>query len=222
MYHSIDGEYTQHSPSDRYACALRLAPKLNGKIMVEELPEYHRRRYLKSRKKKKKKVEVIRRIWELDKKVYLHKYYPWCYVDYVPKLVLQGWYNVSKAKKAYIKLYGKDYSKYVKFIKGKKALEKDFKIGTSLYINGKMVKIHNKSNVLSNKYTASKIKVMEHINNSIKGSTNTQKRKNLDKDISYYQNGSREPLFQNKSIKKIRLQKMESIKNNRKKDLYIE
>lgn len=104
--------------------------------------------YLRGKKKITTRERHRRRCVELmglDRKIYLGKYYPWSYKNFIPTLVLQGWYDVKYAKKKYIKQFGPDALKYVKFIKGREALERNFYIGHSLYINGHWEVIRNKT-----------------------------------------------------------------------------
>ena len=119
-----------------YKAAVKKNPKYGGHIVIDLLPE-HLRDYAKEvLKKRKEQYRKTRVIGKLDKKVYLYKYYPWCYRDYKPTLVLQGWYSVKAAKEKYLQFYGPHALKYVKFIRGKDAVEKEFSIGKTLYING--------------------------------------------------------------------------------------
>lgn len=203
-----------------YRAALKLIPR-NGRYLVwEELPKKYQRMLKEKRKRQKKKYLAVKSIWDLDPKIWLHKYYPWCYNEYIPTLVLQGWYDENKAKKAYLRTYGPQALKYVKFIKGKDALERDFKIGHNLYINGRWRYIPGKSSMFPTKYGG--FQTVIEVTRKIPGANPHLKRKHLDKEIPYYQNGSREIIFKNKPIKKARLQKAKSIDNERKKSLYIE
>jgi len=81
----------------------------------------------------------------MDKRIFIHKWYPWSYWSYKPRLVLQGWYNLDLAKQKYIDTYGKENIRHVKWVKGKEAIERDFAIGKRLYIGGKWVSVRNKS-----------------------------------------------------------------------------
>lgn len=202
----------------RFTKSRKEAPRIKGKIVESELSRRAKRYLLASRKRHKEKREKVKAVWVLDSKIWLHKYYPWCYNEYLPTLVLQGWYNEDKAKKAYLRIYGPEALKYVKFIKGKDAVEREFKIGHNLYINGRWRYIPGKSSMLPSKYGECKSQVTK----LIPGRNTNAKRKNLDTEIPYYQNGSQEIIFENKSIKKARLQKVSSLKNERKKELYIE
>ena len=198
---------------------LKYAPRHKGVIQEEELPPIARDYIVKYRQLAKKRRRAIKAVWDLDTKVWLHKYYPWSYNNYLPTLVLQGWYNENKAKKAYLRVYGPEALRYVKFIKGKDALERDFKVGHNLYINGRWRYIPGKSSMMPNKYGNN---TKDTITKRIPGSTTHLKRKNLDRELPYYHNGSREIIFENKPIKTARLQKSRKIDTERKKDLYEE
>lgn len=80
-----------------------------------------------------------------DDRIYLHKWYPWSYWGYKPRLVPQGWYNLDLAKQRYIDLYGKDNLRHIKWVKGKEALERNFIMGRRLYIGNQWVNIRRKS-----------------------------------------------------------------------------
>ena len=191
--------------------------KLDEEGLMLALYKYRRSRNT-SRAKIRKKVNPY---FSLDDKVYIHKYYPWCYENYQPSLVLQGWYNESKAKKAYLRVYGPNSLKYVKFIKGKEALEQGFHITYHLYINGGWRPIYGKHTMYHcsgeglGLYTKNKLVV------SMPGATGHLKRKKLEDEIQYFNNGTNgETIFKDTSIKKVRLQATQAAKNRGKKDLY--
>lgn len=107
------------------------------------------RTFARIEKKKRKhwasNIKTIYRLTKrLDDRIYINKYYPWCYKNYIPTLALQGWYNRSEAKKLYKLFYGPNALKHVRFIKGKKAIEKNFSIGKTVYIDGMWRQVKNK------------------------------------------------------------------------------
>lgn len=111
-------------------------------VVIESLPEelrewYSRKRYHDLYRSTLDLLSKRSTRLSWDKKVFLHKYYPWCYKNYIPQVVLQGWYDVKIAKKKYKKIYGPDALRYIKFIKGRSALEKGFSVGKSIYVNGR-------------------------------------------------------------------------------------
>lgn len=104
--------------------------------------DYASKRYKKYKKRYKYRTRYIK---VFDDRIFLHKWYPWSYWGYKPRLVPQGWYNLDLAKQRYIDLYGKDSLRHVKWIKGKEALERDFIIGKRLYIGNKWERVRTKS-----------------------------------------------------------------------------
>lgn len=149
----------------------RIKHDTSGRTIIESIPIKYRKRYLekqkKSRKHSRRRGLLIR---AYDPRVYLFKYYPWCYKSYIPTLVLQGWYSVEIARKAYKRVYGKNSLKYVRFIRGKEALERDFAIGKNLYINGNWVTALGKHTFYRTPYLsksgyAHRLAVLTHTNN---------------------------------------------------------
>jgi hypothetical protein len=104
--------------------------------------------------------------------------------------------------------------KYVKFVKGIKAIRNGFKIGNSLYINGRWI-------VIGSKYTL----IGESLSKPLKKAlvSSIKNRRDIDDIISYYQNERtiRNTVYKTDPIKKARLQKRKELDNERKKDLYI-
>ena len=86
----------------------------------------------------------------LDDRIYLNKYYPWCYKNYIPTVALQGWYNRKEAKQIYKLFYGPTALKHIRFIKGRNAIAKNFSIGKTVYIDGMWRPVKNKEFCSSN------------------------------------------------------------------------
>ena len=193
----------------------RTLPKLHGKIIEEEIIDPTYKKMLLS-KRCRQKVRRGKRDTPLkqDTRIYLHKYYPWSWKDYQPTLVLQGWYNLKKAKLAYRKRFGQDVFQQVKFVKGRKAILEGFKIGRTLFINNRWITVGSKYSMMG--WGVNK-PLRRMVVNSIKT------KKDVDDIISYYQNErtSRRTIYKIDSLKKSRLQKRKEIDNERKKDLYI-
>lgn len=137
--------YSARELNELYSKFAKKAIRNGSEILKESLPPFLHEVLEAKRKRWEASTSCRCRKWNLlDPKVYLHKYYPWCYKNYIPTLVLQGWYNVNFAKKYYIKNYGPDALKFIKFIRGKEALQREFDVGRSLYINGRWVLITDK------------------------------------------------------------------------------
>ena len=103
------------------------------------------------KKKKKKKpyngiyFQIAHQLSKrLDDRIYLNKYYPWCYKNYIPTVALQGWYNRKEAKQIYKLFYGPTALKHIRFIKGRNAIAKNFSIGKTVYIDGMWRPVKNK------------------------------------------------------------------------------
>lgn len=193
----------------------RTLPKLHGKIIVDEIinPVYKKMLISKRRRQKmrgKNRENPLRK----DPRIYVHKYYPWSWKDYQKTLVLQGWYNVKKAKYTYLKRFGPDALKHVKFIKGIKAIKEGFQIGNTLFINNRWVKV-------GSKYSLMGYQVNKPLKRTFVSSIKT--KKDSDDLIPYYQNErtTGRTVYKTDSIKKSRLQKRKELDNERKKDLYI-
>lgn len=128
------------SPCSKYRVVFKQLglPKLSGKYVLDDIPKVIRDRYRKQLRR-----ESLHRV--IDHKIYPYKFYPWSYKDGEPSLILQGWYDVKLAKRRYIRRYGNTALDHIKFIQGKEAVERGFKISQSLYINGKWRVIMNKT-----------------------------------------------------------------------------
>lgn len=133
-----------HEDYPKYAKAAKKAVRINGVIQIESLPKSLRYILLKRRKIRKNRPRNRITIRPLDERICINKYYPWSYRNYYPTLVLQGWYSLKKAKQRYKEEYGNNALRFVKFIRGKDALERDFKIGDFLYINGRWIRPFNR------------------------------------------------------------------------------
>lgn len=132
--------------------ARRKAVKINGKLDLNSLPVKYRK-YIAQVRRNRRKRKALSPTVKLDKQVYLKKYYPWSYKDYIPTLVLQGWYEPELAKKKYYLVYGPHALDHVKFIRGDEAIARNFAIGKSLYINGQWRTVRNK--VMRGRYQGS-------------------------------------------------------------------
>jgi hypothetical protein len=104
---------------------------------------------IEKKKKKKKSHDIYFQIAHqlskrLDDRIYLNKYYPWCYKNYIPTVALQGWYNRKEAKQIYKLFYGPTALKHIRFIKGRNAIAKNFSIGKTVYIDGMWRPVKNK------------------------------------------------------------------------------
>lgn len=126
----------------------KYAIKYGSEYVIDTLPPISQRYLEQKREHRKFDYREILSKWgtrlSWDKKIFMHKYYPWCYHNYKPRLVLQGWYNVKVAKLRYKKVYGEDVLTHIRFIKGRLALERGFTTGQSLYINGRWRKPFSK------------------------------------------------------------------------------
>lgn len=137
--------YSAKELNQLYSKFAKKAIRNGTEIIKESLPPFlHKVLEEKRKRRLASKLDRCRKWNLLDPKVYIHKWYPWCYKNYIPTMVLQGWYDVKFAKKYYIKNYGPDALKHVKFVRGSEALQREFDIGISLYINYKWVRITDK------------------------------------------------------------------------------
>lgn len=126
---------------DRYREAMREATKINGRVDPDSLPSDIREYYITKRRRKNESKYAGKNIDKPDRKIFLHKWYPWSYDNNgTPRVVLQGFYSVKAARKRFYTYYGKEALKHVYWIKGKHALEKGFQVGKSLLIDGKRKK----------------------------------------------------------------------------------
>lgn len=121
---------------------------VSGSVKKKEVD----RTFERIEKKKKKKKPYFGIYFQLahqlskrlDDRIYLNKYYPWCYKNYIPTVALQGWYNRKEAKQIYKLFYGPTALKHIRFIKGRKAIAKNFSIGKTVYIDGMWRPVKNK------------------------------------------------------------------------------
>lgn len=121
---------------------------VSGSVKKKEVD----RTFEKIEKKKKKKkpytgiyFQIAHQLSKrLDDRIYLNKYYPWCYKNYIPTVALQGWYNRKGAKQIYKLFYGPTALKHIRFIKGRNAIAKNFSIGKTVYIDGRWRPVKNK------------------------------------------------------------------------------
>lgn len=208
----------------RYIKYSKKAPKIKNEIVIEALPEYLREFALELRKKRKEKCKSTKLV-NLDSKIYLHKYYPWCYKNFIPTLVLQGWYNPQIARKKYLDNYGPDSLKYVKFIRGKEALEMDFSIGKTLYINGKWRSVKHKIFFprevrVNHRRKSYKKKFLMMINK--KNLSSSKKDKKLIEELEYNQYGRKRFVQDIKFNERSGVQEIQKINSRRKKNLYQE
>lgn len=131
------------NPRKGWKEAVAKAVRINGKIDINSLPPKFRP-YLKKKREAMRKLRKLTPTVKLDSKVYVKKWYPWCYKDYVPTLVLQGWFDPEQAKEKYYLTYGPHALDHVKFVQGGEAIAQGFAIGKSLYINGRWRIVRNK------------------------------------------------------------------------------
>lgn len=204
---------------ERYREVMATIPKLKGKYLEDEIPDSEvQEKLLKKRAKNKAEQKLQHSVWDLDTRIFIHKYYPWSYRDYIPTLILQGWYSKEKAKRVYRKIFGPHALDHVKFISGKGALERNFSVGISLYINNHWQYIPSKTGLLA----LSKFGNKEVFTSFIQGTNTHQKRKELDNSLTYFQNGSVGGInYQDRKIKKTRLSKRKEIDNKAKNRYYI-
>lgn len=109
---------------------------LTGELVIEDLSPSSKKILINKRKKVKKVREIVRSTI-FDKRLYYNKWYPWCYKGETPTVYPQGFYDLNYHKKKLLLTYGPDALKYIKWIKGKEAIERGFSIGKTLYINGR-------------------------------------------------------------------------------------
>ena len=194
---------------------------IDGKLTEEELLIALDKKHKRSKAHRERYNRTLNPYFSLDNKIYIHKYYPWCYENYKPALVLQGWYSEQKAKKAYLRVYGPKSLKYVKFISGREALEKGFHVTYHLYINGKWRPIYGKHTMYHCSGEPLDYAVKRTLINRAKGTTGHLKRQSLETEIQYFNNGTNgETILKDTSNKKVRLQATQAANNRGKKDLY--
>ena len=204
---------------ERYREIMSTVPKLKGKYLEGEITDVEvKSKLLQRRLKNKANQDLQHSVWDLDTQIFIHKYYPWSYKDYIPTLILQGWYSEKKAKKVYKKIFGPHALDHIKFISGKRALERNFSVGISLYINNHWQYIPSKTGLLA----LSKFGNKKVFTSFIQGTNTHQKRKELDDSLTYFQNGSSGEInYQDRKIKEARLSKRKAADNKAKNRYYI-
>lgn len=191
-----------------------------------------RKAYLKQRRDRKEFLERQKRFQQIagvDIKIYLYKWYPWSYKNYIPTLVLQGWYDLNRAKRFFLNKYGPDALKYVKFSKGKSILESgDFKVGKTLYINGMWRLVSSKRYVppetgpKAQGHSWAALKFKQNLMKDLKKRTRGHNdRVHYDKEIICYQH-ERTPIQPNTKKENTKLQKVQQVRQQRKKNLFEE
>ena len=214
-----------------YSKAMKSAIKSGNSYVLETVPEEFRWYVLYKRKSRRNRSRFKYKIMAYDKRIYVNKFYPYSYHNLEPVLVLTGWFSRKNAKLLYDTWYGKSWRETVKFIKGKKAIQLGFKIGKSLYINGRYRKPKTKLSVLkSYKYSNNKKSYRWNIisdickeNYSDKEKENIIVKRVLDKyethqcDIPTKEIRVIPKITKNEKLK---LPKIQEIKQIRKKDLY--
>ena len=212
----------------KYSKYTKKALRIGNRIVLETVPDFVRDHLVYMRNAKKKMRNRLSVLRALDDKLYFHKYYPWCYKNYKPTVVYQGWYNVEYAKKKYLEEYGPDALKYVKFINGKKAIELGFETGESLYINGRWRLIRNKNfrpadyRLLNRKGTY--LRALASVIPQDKRLTSRNKENRLIKQMKYYQYGKKKVghLYKVRDKKRSKLQEIREAKYTREKNFYEE
>ena len=111
---------------------------LTGEIVLSDLSPSTRRLLKKKRILNKKRLAKSY-ISQHDKRLYYQKWYPWCYRGEIPTVYPQGFYDLWYPKKKLLLSFGPNALDHIKWIKGIDAVEKEFAIGKSLYINGSWV-----------------------------------------------------------------------------------
>lgn len=214
-----------------YSEAMKSAIKDGNSYVLETVPEEFRWYVLYKRKSRRNRDRFKYKIRACDKRIYVNKFYPYSYHNLEPVLVLTGWFSRKNAKLLYDTWYGKSWRETVKFIKGKKAIQLGFKIGKSLYINGRYRKPKTKLSVLkSYKYSNNKKSYRWNIisdickeNYSDKEKENIIVKRVLDKYETHQCDIPTKEIRVNPKItkdEKLKLPKIQEIKQIRKKDLY--
>lgn len=108
---------------------------LTGEIVLSDLSA-GAKRYLKKKKTLNRKRLAKSYMSRYDKRLYYNKWYPWCYKGEIPTVYPQGFYDLWYPKKKLLLTYGPNALEHIRWIKGIDAVEKDFAIGKSLFING--------------------------------------------------------------------------------------
>lgn len=165
----------------------------------------------------------------LDDRIYLNKYYPWCYKNYIPTVALQGWYNRKEAKQIYKLFYGPTALKHIRFIKGRNAIAKNFSIGKTVYIDGMWRPVKNKEFCSSNviPYQNERIKEKKVTGETIMMSGAVGKKRKEKVLIQQVKgklgdHGISRIIPKVKHKKKLRVSKVQEIIQSRKTSLYEE
>lgn len=182
----------------------------------------------KTKRKYRRLKRRFKQIAGVDIKIWLHKWYPWSYKNYVPTLVLQGWYDISKAKEYFIKKYGPNALKHIHFSKGKHILEAGgFQVGYSLYINGQYKVVNSKIYIPAEDKAEArghsfgrwdfKYQSMETLKKRTRGHND---RVAYDKEVLYYTAERELPVSKLEKKERLRLQKVQETNRKRKKTLF--
>lgn len=211
----------------RYKEALKEATRVNGKIDIDSIPEEFHNYFLEKQAQKKYWKRYRNIIRDKDRKVYLHKWYPWSYNrDGEPSLVLQGYYSKKEGRRRYILYYGEEGCKHVHWIKGRSALEREFKVGKTLKIDGKYKRPISKI-LLTESYRDQLQVAKDNIGRELfkkKFTKAQQKEKYLLNLVDKFNYGTKEyrTVLKPKSEKQIRLSKTKETEAKRKKLIYEE
>lgn len=204
-----------------------------SEIVLESLPKKAQEILLEKRAKaqaNKSKFYIRRsnRFKFFDARIYAHKYYPWCYKNDIPTLVLQGWYDPKVAEKKYLDFYGPKALHYIRFIKGSEALKLGFfEIGYNLYINKRWLPAKNplfipreaRINYSRKGYKRKQLRVLKNY----KYLTAKQRDRKLRKQLDYIQYGrSVSDISKPSSEKRFKLSAIQKAEFQRQKDLYEE
>lgn len=207
----------------KYALARKKALKDDkGRIILESLPLKYREKHLRRQKSVREYYKKFK-IRSFDPKIYLHKWYPWCYCNYEIRLIPQGWYNVKAAKKLYLKFYGKDALNHIKFIKGREALERGWELSDRhkrLYIGGRWLpvraKVFRTSQYQVGRYRRKIKKQMDTKSNP------DSKEAMLIEEVKYLNYGQKPTVSTDKPKKTSRVPNVQKIEQQKKKYLYEE
>ena len=206
---------------------------VSGSVKKKEID----RTFEKIEKKKKKKKPYLGIYFQiahqlskrLDDRIYLNKYYPWCYKNYIPTVALQGWYNRKEAKQIYKLFYGPTALKHIRFIKGRNAIAKNFSIGKTVYIDGMWRPVKNKEftpvSIKSKKGLSKRIREKSITGKSIIASGavgKKRKEKILIQEVKAKlgDHGISRIIPKVKHKKKLRVSKVQEIIQERKNSLY--
>lgn len=211
----------------RYREAMAETTKVNGKVDLDSLPlEFHN--YYHERQKRKEYYKRFRhQIKDKDRKVYLHKWYPWSYNRHGdPSIVLQGFYSIKAARIRFVTYYGKEACKTIHWIKGRGALERQFKVGKTLNIGGRWKRPISKI-LLTENYRNHLSRAKEVLGKELikkKGLKSQSKENYLLNLVGKLNYGTKEyrTVLQAVPKRKIQLSQAKAIEAKRKKALYEE